>query len=72
MLSARLLEALITERKAQGLTQKALAARMGVGNVSFIQKIEYNKDRDIKLSTIERYAAALGVDLTFTVAPTKQ
>ena len=67
MLSARLLEALIKERTAQGLTQKELAARMGVRNVSFIQKIEYNKDRDIKLSTIERYAAALGVRLDITL-----
>lgn len=67
MLSARLLEALITERKAQGLTQKELAKRMGVKNFTFIQKIEYNKDRDIKLSTIERYAAALGVKLEITL-----
>lgn len=67
MLSARLLEALIRERTAQGLTQKELAKRMGVRNVSFIQKIEYNKDRDIKLSTIERYAAALGVKLEITL-----
>lgn len=68
MLSARLLEALIKERTAQGLTQKELASRMGVRNVSFIQKIEYNKDRDIKLSTIERYAEALGVRLEITLA----
>lgn len=67
MLSARLLEALIKERTAQGLTQKELAARMGVRNVTFIQKIEYNKNRDIKLSTIERYAAALGVKLDITL-----
>ena len=67
MLSARLLEALIQERTAQGLTQKQLATRMGVRNVSFIQKIEYNKDRDIKLSTIERYATALGVRLEITL-----
>lgn len=67
MLSERLLEGLIEERHRQGLTQKALAERMGVRNVSFIQKIEYNKDRDIKLSTIERYAEALGVKLEITV-----
>lgn len=67
MLSARLLEALIAERKAQGLTQKELAKRMDVRNVSFIQKIEYNIDRDIKLSTIERYAAALGVRVVMTL-----
>lgn len=67
MLSARLLEALIKERTAQGLTQRELAKRMGVRNVSFIQKIEYNKDRDIKLSTIERYAAALGVGIDITL-----
>ena len=67
MLSERLIEDLIAERHRQGLTQKALAVRMGVRNVSFIQKIEYNKDRDIKLSTIERYAEALGVSLEITV-----
>lgn len=65
MLSARLLEALVKERSSQGLTQKDMAARMGVRNVTFIQKIEYNKGRDIKLSTIERYANALGVKLEF-------
>lgn len=65
MLSSRLLEALVKERASQGLTQKDMAVRMGVRNVTFIQKIEYNKDRDIKMSTIERYANALGVRVSF-------
>jgi transcriptional regulator with XRE-family HTH domain len=67
MLSTRLLQALVKERQRQGLTQKDLANRMGVRNVSYIQKIEYNKGRDIKVSTIERYAAALGVNLEISV-----
>lgn len=67
MLSAKLLEALVKERLSQGLTQKDMAARMGVRNTSFIQKIEYNKERDIKVSTIERYAAALGVKLEISI-----
>lgn len=64
-MSSRLLEALVEERVSQGLTQKDVAVRMGVRNVTFIQKIEYNKDRDIKMSTIERYANALGVKVSF-------
>ena len=67
MLSARLLEDLVKERQRQGLTQKDMAGRMGVRNVSFIQKIEYNKGRDIKVSTIERYAEALGVKLEISI-----
>lgn len=67
MLSARLLGQLVEERKRQGLTQKDMAARMGVNNTSYIQKIEYNKERDIKVSTIERYANALGVKLEISI-----
>jgi len=67
MLSARVLHQLVEERKRQGLTQKDLAERMGVRNTSYIQKIEYNKERDIKLSTIERYANALGVKLEISI-----
>lgn len=67
MLSAELLEGLIKERQRQGLTQRELAERMGVRNISFIQKIEYNKNRDIKVSTIERYAAALKVTIRVTI-----
>lgn len=67
MLSAKLLNLLVEERKRQELTQKDMAHRMGVRNTSYIQKIEYNKGRDIKLSTIERYAEALGVKLEISI-----
>ena len=67
MMSAQLIGLLIEERKRQGLTQQAVADRMGVRNATFIQKIEYNRERDIKVSTVERYAEALGVKLEISI-----
>jgi transcriptional regulator with XRE-family HTH domain len=65
MLSQQLVEALTAERKRQGLTQVQLAERMGCHD-SFVQIIEYHK-REPKLSTIERYATALGVNLEVAI-----
>ncbi len=48
-------------RKAAGLTQKALAQKMGVPQ-SQISRIESNPDRST-VRTIRRIAAALGVDV---------
>lgn len=61
MLSQQLVEALTKERVRQGLTQKTVAERMGV-HPNFVQIIEY-KQREPKISTLERYAEALGVTL---------
>ena len=58
MLSQQLVEALTKERIRQRLTQKAVAERMGV-HPNFVQIIEYKK-REPKISTLERYAEALG------------
>lgn len=61
MLSQQVVEALTRERIHQGLTQKTVAERMGV-HPNFVQIIEY-KQREPKISTLERYADALGVIL---------
>lgn len=61
MLSQQLVEALTKERLRQGLTQKTVAGRMGV-HPNFVQIVEY-KTREPKISTLERYADALGVTL---------
>lgn len=65
MLSQQLVEALVSERKRQRLTQKTVAERMGV-LPNFVQIFEYQK-REPKISTVERYADALGVKLEVTL-----
>ena len=54
-LQAKLHEA----RKTAGLTQKQVAERMNV-NRSFVSKLE-NHPQDMKLSTFQRYAKAVGM-----------
>jgi transcriptional regulator with XRE-family HTH domain len=61
MLSQQVVDALTGERIRQGLTQKTVAERMGV-HPNFVQIVEY-KQREPKISTLERYAEALGVRL---------
>jgi transcriptional regulator with XRE-family HTH domain len=51
-------------RRATGLTQTELAAKLGVGQAQ-ISKIE--RQRDMLLSTLAAYLAALGVDAKFVV-----
>lgn len=68
MLSQQLVEALTAERKRQGLTQKTVAERMGV-HPHFVQIFEYKK-REPRITTIERYAAALRVSVGVSI--TKQ
>jgi transcriptional regulator with XRE-family HTH domain len=50
--------ALADERLALGLSQTEVAARMGTSQ-SAVARLE-SGDADIRLSTLERYAAALG------------
>lgn len=61
MISEQIVKLLVQERKRQGLSQAEVAGRMGV-NSSYVQKIEYNT-QDRKVSTFDRYAAALGIEL---------
>ena len=65
MLTERIVKELKWEREAQGLTQQDVAKRMGK-HVSAVQDIEYHT-REPRLSTIERYAAALDVTVEVKV-----
>ena len=66
MLTQQLGEALKAERERQGLTQKVIAERMGCSQ-TLVQNVEYH-NRDFRLSTIQRYADALGVSLKVIVS----
>lgn len=52
------LSLLRAERNRQGLTQIQAGSLMGV-SLSVFQRLEYG-DRDVRVSTLERYAKALG------------
>jgi transcriptional regulator with XRE-family HTH domain len=57
--------ALVSQRRAQGLSQTEVAARMGTSQ-SAVARLEAG-EADVRLSTIERYAAAVGLDLAWRV-----
>jgi transcriptional regulator with XRE-family HTH domain len=61
----RLLRELAQTRVAVGLTQTEVAARMGTAQ-SAVARLESGAS-DAKLSTLERYAAALGAQLNWTI-----
>lgn len=58
-----LVEQLTRIRQSRGLTQAAIARRMGV-NRSAITRLETDPARDPKLSTLTRYAHALKLQIT--------
>jgi transcriptional regulator with XRE-family HTH domain len=58
---SRLVTELVAERHRQQLTQTELAARMGTSQ-SAVARLE-SGEADARLSTLERYADALGVVL---------
>lgn len=62
----RLLRDLAVKRERSGLTQKDVAARMGTSQ-SAIARIERG-EIDAKLSTVERYASAIGHRLEWRVS----
>lgn len=59
----RLLEELTAEREALGLSQTVVAARMHTSQ-SAVARLE-SAEIDAKLSTVERYAAALGKKISW-------
>jgi len=61
-----LLRQLAVLRREQGLTQVELAERMGTSQGQ-ITRLEAGADT--RLSTVERYAAALGVKVTWQLEP---
>jgi transcriptional regulator with XRE-family HTH domain len=58
---------LVTRRVALGLSQTEVAARMGTSQ-SAVARLE-SGDADVRLSTLERYAAALGQALDWKLTP---
>ena len=56
---------LVAARREQGLSQTVVAARMGTSQ-SVVARLE-SADNDVRLSTLERYAAAVGRRLDWQV-----
>jgi transcriptional regulator with XRE-family HTH domain len=56
---------LAERRKAQGLSQTEVAARMGTSQ-SAVARME-SGGGDLRLSTLQRYASALDAEVGFTV-----
>lgn len=66
----RILRQLADERAKLGLTQTEVAAAMGTSQSS-LARIEAGKG-DVKLSTVERYAATLGRKVRWSLSRTDQ
>lgn len=63
----KLLDDLVRLRRTNRLSQEAVGQLMGVGQ-SAVARIE-SGERDPRLSTLRRYALAVGADVEHTVAP---
>lgn len=63
----RVVGQLVAARHEQGLSQTVVAARMGTSQ-SVVARLE-SGDNDVRLSTLERYAAALGLRLDWDLRP---
>jgi transcriptional regulator with XRE-family HTH domain len=64
----RLLADLTARRQAAGLSQTQVAARMRTSQ-SAVARLEAGEG-DLRMSTLERYAAAIGSDITWQVRAT--
>lgn len=62
----RLVEELAARRRAQGLSQTEVAARMGTSQ-SAVARLEASAG-DLRVSTLERYAAAVGSSIAWGLA----
>ena len=56
---------LVEHRRSVGLSQTEVAARMGTSQ-SAVARLEAG-EADVRLSTLERYAAAVGLELDWTL-----
>ncbi len=65
-----LIEELVRARQESALSQTELAARMGTSQ-SAIARLE-SGELDARLSTLERYAAALGRTVDWQVRPSEE
>ncbi len=59
----RMIAQLAAQRRAAGLSQTEVAARMGTSQ-SAVARLEAG-DADVRVSTLERYAAAVGCQITW-------
>lgn len=64
----RIAEALVQLRERRGLTQAALARRIGVSQ-PFIAKLEAGEAHNFRLETLVKLAVALGSDLEVRFRP---
>jgi len=64
----QLTESLVARRTSMGLSQTEVAARMGTSQ-SAVARLE-SGDADVRLSTLERYVAALGERLDWELGQT--
>jgi ribosome-binding protein aMBF1 (putative translation factor) len=62
-----MLAGLAAQRQAAGLTQTQVAALMGTSQ-SAVARLEAG-DTDVRASTLERYAAAIGSQITWQARP---
>jgi transcriptional regulator with XRE-family HTH domain len=62
----RLVDELAARRRAQGLSQTEVAARMGTSQ-SAVARLEAAAG-DLRVSTLERYAAAIGAPIAWGLA----
>jgi transcriptional regulator with XRE-family HTH domain len=65
-----LVEELVEARREQGLSQTEIAARMGTSQ-SAVARLERG-ELDVRLSTVERYAAAVGRTVDWQVRPQRE
>jgi ribosome-binding protein aMBF1 (putative translation factor) len=63
----RLIADLAAQRQAAGLSQTEVAARMGTSQ-SAVARLEAGES-DLRLSTLERYAAAVGSQVSWRLDP---
>lgn len=63
----RLLMDLVAQRRAAGLSQTEIAARMHTSQ-SAVARLEAGQV-DVRISTLERYAAAIGSRITWQLGP---
>ena len=66
----RMISDLVRARQRLGLSQTDVAARMGTSQ-SAVARLEAG-DADVRLSTIERYAAAVGRELDWRLRARRQ
>jgi transcriptional regulator with XRE-family HTH domain len=66
--SGEVVEALVQRRRRLGLSQTVVAARMGTSQ-SAVARLEAGRS-DPRLSTLERYAAALDTSVSFAIEDT--